>query len=124
MPRAPVARLLTIVLQPPLARLLSPGSKFVEGAGLRAPNPRVVAGWRETEDSERGGQRQDLPRAFDRSEQQSLPSLVRHAAALEREPRDAEQGKDEPEDRDEHGGPALQPEDTSAKCRLDFVLGL
>ena len=43
---------------------------------------------------------------------------------FERESRDPEQGQDEPEDRDEHGGPVLQLEDARAKCGFDFALGV
>ena len=119
-----VADCLNLGVRPPLGHGARAARAVVEGAGLLAPNPRVVASCREMKDSERSGQRQYLPRTLDRSEQQSFPSLVRHAAVSERESRDPEQGQNEPEDRDEHGGPVLQLEDASATCGFDFALGV
>jgi hypothetical protein len=80
----------------------------VERTDPIASDPPVVSGRREPEYSESRRQRHDSPGAIDRPQQASLARRVGNSREFEREARDAQQGKDEPQNCGQHRDPPFE----------------
>jgi len=93
----------------------------IEIASSLGEAPTVVARCRETRDSKRRAERQDLPRPLDRSQENPLGVAFWKALVVESDLRYPKQGDQEANDRSEQSRSALEPFDLG--CQLGTIMG-